>query len=58
MINNRLVMEIKHLLHSTSLSIKEIAYRTGFGDPNYLTAFFSRMEKISAVRYRSLIKTS
>ena len=52
-INNRVLIEIKYLLHSTSLSIKEIANRVGFSDPNYLASFFRRMEKISPVVYRS-----
>jgi AraC family transcriptional regulator, transcriptional activator of pobA len=52
-INNRLLVEIKYLLHSTSLSMKEIAHRTGFKDPNYFTTFFRRMEKITPIAYRS-----
>ena len=52
-INNRVLIEIKYLLLSTSLSIKEIANRVGFPDPNYLASFFKRMEKISPVVYRS-----
>jgi AraC family transcriptional regulator, transcriptional activator of pobA len=59
-INNRLVIEVKFLLHSTTLSIKEIAYNTGFKDPNYLTSFFRGKEQISPVEYRSSValKTS
>jgi AraC-like DNA-binding protein len=52
-INNRLIIEIKYLLHSTPLSIKEIATRTGFEDPNYLASFFRRKEQISPAAYRS-----
>jgi AraC family transcriptional activator of pobA len=51
-VNNRLIIEIKYLLHSTSLSIKEIAARTGFEDPNYLASFFRRNEKMSPAAYR------
>jgi len=52
-INNRLIIEIKYLLHATSLSIKEIATRTGFEDPNYLASFFRRKEQMSPAAYRS-----
>lgn len=51
-INNRLLIEIKYLLHSTSLPIKEIAARVGFENPNYLTSFFRQKEKISPAAYR------
>jgi len=52
-INHRLLIEAKYLLHSTTLSIKEIAYQAGFEDPNYFTSFFKRMEKISPAAYRA-----
>lgn len=52
-INNRLLIEAKYLLHSTSLSIKEIANQTGFEDPDYFTVFFKRMEKIPPAAYRT-----
>ena len=52
-INNRLIIEIKYLLHATTLPIKEIAARTGFEDPNYLASFFRRKEQMSPVEYRS-----
>ena len=53
-IQNRLLLETKYLLHSTNLSIKEIANHVGFNDPNYFTSFFSRLENISPGNYRSL----
>ena len=52
-IQNRLLLEIKYLLHSTELSIKEIANRMGFNDPNYFTTFFKRFENVSPLTYRS-----
>jgi AraC-like DNA-binding protein len=52
-IQNRLIMEIKYLLHTTSLNIKEISSRLSFNDPNYFTTFFSKAEKISPARYRA-----
>ena len=50
---NRLLLEAKYLLHSTELSIKEIANEVGFDDPNYFSAFFKRSEKTSPQEYRS-----
>ena len=52
-IQNRILLEIKHLLHSTRLSIKEISDQMGFRDPNYFTTFFKRAEKLSPANYRS-----
>jgi AraC family transcriptional activator of pobA len=52
-IQNRLLLEIKYLLHSTNLTIKEISNEIGFNDPNYFTTFFTRFENISPGNYRS-----
>jgi AraC family transcriptional activator of pobA len=52
-IQNRILLEIKHLLHSTKLSIKQISDQMGFKDPNYFTTFFNRAEKLSPANYRS-----
>jgi AraC family transcriptional regulator, transcriptional activator of pobA len=52
-IQNRILLEIKHLLHSTKLSIKEISDQMGFKDPNYFTTFFKRSENLSPGTYRS-----
>jgi AraC family transcriptional regulator, transcriptional activator of pobA len=52
-IQNRILLEIKYLLHSTKLPIKEIANQMGFNDPNYFTTFFRRFENRSPVSYRS-----
>jgi len=52
-IQNRILLESKYLLHSTKLTIKEIASTLGFNDPNYFTVFFKRFEKLSPVNYRS-----
>jgi AraC-like DNA-binding protein len=52
-IQNRILLEIKHLLHSTKLSIKQISDQMGFRDPNYFTTFFKRAEKLSPGHYRS-----
>jgi AraC family transcriptional regulator, transcriptional activator of pobA len=52
-IQNRILLEIKYLLHSTNLPIKEIANQMGFSDPNYFTTFFKRFESRSPGTYRS-----
>ena len=54
-IQNRLLLEIKYLLHSTNLSIKAISNELGFNDPNYFSSFFKRFEKLSPKEYRSTI---
>ena len=51
-IQNRVLLEAKYLLHSTSLSIKEVSNEIGFDDPNYFAVFFKRHEKISPASYR------
>jgi AraC family transcriptional regulator, transcriptional activator of pobA len=52
-IQNRLLLETKYLLHSTKLSIKEISNKVGFSDPNYFTTFFKRLERVSPAAYRT-----
>jgi AraC family transcriptional activator of pobA len=52
-IRNRILLEIKYLLHSTRLSIKQISDKMGFNDPNYFTTFFRRAENLSPGAYRS-----
>ena len=52
-IQNRILLEMKYLLHSTNLSIKEISNQVGFNDPNYFTSFFTRFENMSPGNYRS-----
>jgi AraC family transcriptional activator of pobA len=51
-IQNRILLESKFLLHSTDLSIKEIAYELGFGDPPGFYRFFFRSQQISPLAYR------
>jgi AraC-like DNA-binding protein len=54
-IQNRILLEIKYLLHSTKLPIKQISDQMGFNDPNYFTTFFKRSESISPLNYRSAL---
>ena len=51
-ITNRLIIEAKYLLFSTELSIKEIAYKLGFEDPNYFHSFFKKEQTITPLQYR------
>jgi AraC family transcriptional activator of pobA len=53
-IQNRLLLDIKFLLLSTNLSVKEISNELGFDDPNYFTFFFKHFENMSPIAYRSL----
>jgi AraC family transcriptional activator of pobA len=41
-IKDQLIIEMKRLLMNTSFSIKEIAYRTGFGDPTNFIKYFKK----------------
>jgi AraC-like DNA-binding protein len=52
-IRNRILLETKHLLHSTKLPIKEISDQMGFRDANYFNTFFKRAENQSPGNYRS-----
>lgn len=50
---NRLIIEAKYLLVSTTLSIKEIAYELGFEDPNYFNSFFKKDQQATPASYRN-----
>lgn len=52
-IQNRLLMEIKLLLHSTNLTIKQISSQMGFSDPNYFSTFFNKYENMTPLQYRA-----
>ena len=52
-IQNRILLEAKYLLHTTNLSVKEIAGKIGFEDPNYFITFFKRLENTAPATYRS-----
>ncbi len=47
-ITSKLAMEAKYYLTHSSLSVKEIAHRLGFEDPNYFSYFFRKSWKCSA----------
>ena len=42
LITSRIIMEARYYLTHSSLSVKEIAHRVGFNDPNYFSYFFRR----------------
>lgn len=45
----------KHLLkYNHEVSIKEVAYASGFNDPNYFSRAFKKMEGLTASEYRNL----
>lgn len=49
---NHILLEAKVLLHSSSLTIKEIAYELGFEDPSYFSSFFRKNLKVSPAQYK------
>ena len=51
-ITNRLIIEAKYLLVSTTLSVKEIAYELGFEDANYFNSFFKKDQQTTPAQYR------
>ncbi|MGY4384685.1 AraC family transcriptional activator of pobA [Pedobacter sp. UYP24] len=52
LIQDRLVVEAKKLLHLTTLSIKEIAFRLQFNDEYYFSRFFKKCTKLSPQTFR------
>lgn len=51
-IERQLINEIKHLLETTNLSLKEIAWQLNFSDASYLSRFFNRHCGLSPAIYR------
>jgi len=54
-INRRRILQAKELLTQKDLSIKQIANRLGFNDPNYFSRLFKSQTGVTASRYRDLI---
>lgn len=52
LISNRIIIEAKYLLSTTTLSVKEIAEELGFTDQNTLSRYFKKNELISMKEYR------
>jgi len=51
-ITDYLLVEAKFLLHTTSLTIKEIAYMLGFDEPDRFSSFFRKNLKLSPSQYK------
>ncbi|MEM1119123.1 MAG: helix-turn-helix domain-containing protein, partial [Bacteroidota bacterium] len=51
-IDDFVTVEIKRYLISTSLSVNEICYRTGFKEPANLVKFFKRKTATTPQRFR------
>lgn len=51
-ITNHILLEARYLLHSTSLSIKEVSDKLGFDDPNYFSSFFRKHLSLSPAKYK------
>lgn len=54
-IDDFVIMEIKRYLVSTSLSIKEISYATGFEEPANMVKFFKKNTKLTPLKFRQKI---
>jgi len=52
LINNRLIVEAKRMLMSTSMLVKEIAYELGFEDDSYFVKFFKRQVAMLPSEFR------
>jgi len=50
---DHILLEAKFLLHSSSLTIKEIGYKLGFDDPNYFSSFFCKRMSMPPAAYRN-----
>lgn len=51
-IDDYIVTEAKFLLHSSSLTIKEIAYELGFNNPDQFSSFFRKRMNLSPSHYK------
>jgi AraC family transcriptional activator of pobA len=51
-IMSHILLEAKMLLHSSTLTIKEIAYELGFEDPTSFSSFFKRNVNLSPAKYK------
>lgn len=56
LLNDRKLLEIKHLLTTSDISIKEIAYRNGFSDNSYLNNFFKKHTGTTPLKFRKKYK--
>ncbi|SDE87553.1 AraC family transcriptional regulator [Cellulophaga baltica] len=54
-IDDFVTIEIKRYLLSTSLSVKEICYKTGFDEPANMTKFFKKNTQITPLKFRQQV---
>ncbi len=54
LINERIVLEIKRLLHNSDLTVSEIAYSLSFSDAAYLTRFFKKQTDLTPEAFRKV----
>lgn len=51
-ITEKTIAQAKFLLHNTTISIKEIAYRLGFSESNYFSHYFKKYTELTPALYR------
>jgi len=51
-ITEKTIAQAKFLLHNTTISIKEIAYRLGFAESNYFSHYFKKNTDLTPALYR------
>lgn len=56
LIQERILKEAKHLLLTTAMPVKTMAFILGFEDPAYFSRFFKRLSGMSPKQYRSTRK--
>ena len=54
LISQRFMQEAKHLLATTSYSIKEISWLLGFEEPNHFSSFFKNQSGLSPKEFRKI----
>ncbi|MFW5996257.1 MAG: response regulator transcription factor [Halanaerobiaceae bacterium] len=52
-LTNVRIDQAKNLLETTSLPIKQIAYRVGYNDPNYFSKVFKKTTSLTPTNYRN-----
>lgn len=57
-INIQIGLVARMLLHTTDLSVKQIARRLHYDDPSYLCRIFRKQTGMSPIRYRNLLRGS
>ena len=47
----------KELLKRSNLGVAEICFKVGYQDTSYFSSLFRRMNAVTPVQYRSLVRT-